>query len=210
MQPYQRGEWHPYTYDELLSLLTACFLKTPPYCRLTRVIRDIPGTDIVDGNKATNFRQIVDQELTRRGQSSQDIRAREIRNERVDIETLTLDEMHYETSVGDENFLQMITPDGRIAAFLRLSLPPESTIPELAGAGIIREVHVYGQTLDLGESIPGRAQHQGLGQRLIERAAEIAREAGYARLSVISAVGTRAYYRKRGFVDGTLYQTRTL
>jgi elongator complex protein 3 len=71
-------------------------------------------------------------------------------------------------------------------------------------------VHVYGQSLALGEEQPGRAQHSGLGTQLIERATEIAGERGYQRLAVISAVGTRAYYRKRGFSDGTLYQFRAL
>ena len=75
---------------------------------------------------------------------------------------------------------------------------------------MIREVHVYGQSVEIGELADGRAQHAGLGTRLLERAAEIAREHGYARIAVISAVGTRDYYRKRGFVDGVLYQTRVL
>jgi elongator complex protein 3 len=75
---------------------------------------------------------------------------------------------------------------------------------------MIREVHVYGQSVEIGEAADGRAQHAGLGTRLLERAAEIARERGYERLAVISAIGTRDYYRKRGFVDGTLYQTRPL
>jgi elongator complex protein 3 len=60
MARYKDGTWQPYSYDELLRVLSACFVQTPEYCRLTRVIRDIPGTDIVDGNKLTNFRQIVE------------------------------------------------------------------------------------------------------------------------------------------------------
>lgn len=39
---------------------------------------------------------------------------------------------------------------------------------------------------------------------------ELAREAGFGRINVISSVGTRDYYRKLGFVDGALYQTREL
>jgi elongator complex protein 3 len=109
-------------------------------------------------------------------------------------------------------FLQYITDTRNIAGFLRLSLPDDvpAITEELADAAIIREVHVYGQALGLGESSPGRAQHAGLGTRLIERAAEIAHERGYRRLAVISAVGTRDYYRRRGFSDGALYQVRDL
>jgi elongator complex protein 3 len=213
MRHYREGSWQPYTHQQLLDVLVECFRQTPEYCRLTRVIRDIPGPDIVAGNQMTNFRQIVEAELARRGEQGRDIRAREIRQRTVTPDHLTLDELHYDGGVSDEVFLQMITPERRIAGFLRLSLPKRDRDPltdELAGAAIIREVHVYGQALDIGESAPGRAQHAGLGTQLIERAAQIAVEAGYDRLAVISAVGTRGYYRKRGFADGRLYQVRDL
>lgn len=211
MAKYRDGAWQPYTHGELLDVLAACFLLTPEYCRLTRVVRDIPGTDIVAGNQMTNFRQLVERELAQRGQHSRDIRAREIRHREVDPDTLQLDELWYETSASREVFLQFITAERQIAAFLRLSLPTEPPITdELAGAAIIREVHVYGQSVEIGETAQGKAQHVGLGTQLIEHAARIAGAAGFARLAVISAVGTRGYYRKRGFDDGTLYQLRSL
>ncbi len=213
MRFYEAGLWQPYTHDELLRVLTECFQRTPEYCRLTRVIRDIPGTDIVVGNKATNFRQIVEDELKHRGIKGSDIRAREVRLRSVTPDQLERDELRYATSAGEEVFLQYITQDRAIAGFLRLSLPDPDLAPltdELVQAAIIREVHVYGQAVDIGESSAGRAQHAGLGTALIERAAEIAREHGCAKLAVISAIGTRGYYRKRGFEDGKLYQVRTL
>jgi len=209
MQRYQDGTWRPYTHDELLYVLADCFRMTPEYCRLTRVIRDIPSTDIVVGNQMTNFRQIVEQELERRGERSGEIRSREIRFHQVTNDDLCLDELWYTTTCSEEVFLQYITPERHIAGFLRLSLPTDLPITdELKGAAMIREVHVYGQSLEIGEAATGRAQHSGLGKQLIERAADIARERGYERLAVISAVGTREYYRKRGFEDGVLYQVR--
>ncbi|MBI1259134.1 MAG: tRNA uridine(34) 5-carboxymethylaminomethyl modification radical SAM/GNAT enzyme Elp3 [Chloroflexi bacterium] len=208
MQNFRDGSWRPYTYDELLAVMVECFRLTPEYCRLTRVIRDIPGTDIVEGNRATNFRQITEDLLAKQGERSRDIRAREVRFQKIAQADLRLDELHYESSSSDEIFLQFINDERDIAGFLRLSLPKDAAIsPELAGAAMIREVHVYGQSVEIGDAAHGRAQHAGLGTRLIERATEIAREHGYQRLAVISAVGTRGYYRKRGFVDGTLYQT---
>jgi elongator complex protein 3 len=211
MQRYADGSWQPYTHDELLAVLAACFRQTPEYCRLTRVVRDIPSTDIVVGNQFTNFRQMVEAELVKSGEKSSDIRAREVRFLKVQSDNLTLDELWYESSSGDEVFLQFITAERDIAGFLRLALPTEPPLtPELAGAAMIREVHVYGQAVDIGESSAGRAQHAGLGTQLIERAAALARERGYGRLAVISAIGTRDYYRKRGFVDGALYQVREL
>ena len=211
MQQYQAGDWRPYSHDELLELLVDCFKRTPEYCRLTRVIRDIPGTDIVDGNKVTNFRQLVERELERRGERSVDIRAREIRKKAVTSADLRLDSLSYASSIGEEVFLQVITDQGDIAGFLRLSLPdPDAeALLDMRGCAMIREV-VYGLALGIGATGPGRAQHAGLGTRLIERAAQIAAERGYERLAVISSVGTREYYRKRGFADGALYQFRDL
>lgn len=211
MARYADGSWRPYTHDELLEVLVECFRRTPEYCRLTRVVRDIPSTDIVTGDMTTNFRQTVERALAARGERSRDIRGREIRGRRVAPDDLRLDELRYATSAGQEVFLQMITAERHIAAFLRLALPDgEPLVPELAGAAMIREVHVYGPSLVPGDAAPGAAQHTGLGTTLIERAAAIAAEAGYRRLAVISAVGTRDYYRRRGFVDGELYQFRVL
>jgi elongator complex protein 3 len=211
MQVFEAGLWQPYTNDELLRVLMACFQHTPEYCRLTRVVRDIPGTDIVAGDMMTNFRQVVEQELKRRGLRSPDIRAREVQGRSISPEALHLDELRYETGIGDEVFLQYITEDRQIAGFLRLSLPSVPPImDELTNAAMIREVHVYGPALGLGEELPGKAQHSGLGKQLIDRAAEIAAGRGYERLAVISSVGTREYYRRRGFVDGKLYQFRDL
>jgi len=211
MQYYQRGDWQPYTHEELLDVVVGVMARTPEYCRLTRVIRDIPSDDIVTGNQHTNFRQMAAQAMQQRGISSQDIRAREIRQEQVSADNLTLDETWYASGIGREVFLQYVTAERKIAGFLRLSLPEgERLTPELTGAAMIREVHVYGQAVNVGETETGRAQHSGLGTALIERAVEMAQEAGYEKLAVISAVGTRGYYRSRGFADGELYQWREL
>jgi elongator complex protein 3 len=217
MQYYQRGEWHPYSEEELLEVLSYCLRHTPEYCRLTRVIRDIPSTDIVVGNKKTNFREIAQRELAKLGEKSQDIRAREVRAQKVTLEDLELRELPYQTSVSNEIFLQFVTkPDSalgenKIAGFLRLSLPTtKNFIDELKGAAIIREVHVYGQAVNIGDRAEGKAQHLGLGTKLLVRAKELAAAAGFNKLAVISAVGTREYYRSRGFSDGELYQFASL
>jgi len=211
MQYYKKGLWKPYSYEELLDILTFCLLHTPEYTRLTRVIRDIPSTDIVVGNKKTNFRQIAEQALEKAHLSSQDIRAREIRGEKFDASTLQLSEASYQTAVGTEIFLQYTAlndiKETKLLAFLRLSLPKEkSFITELSDSAVIREVHVYGETVGVGLRGGKRAQHLGLGTLLMQRAVELARKSGYTKLQVISAIGTREYYRKKGFSDGKLYQ----
>lgn len=210
MAYYEDGRWRPYEHDELLEVVTDCLRETPEYCRLTRVIRDIPGTDIVAGNRLTNFRQLAELELDRRGEICRDIRAREVGDRPIRHRDVELRRLDYDSSVGSEVFLKAVTPDDRLAGFLRLTLPAEEEedgpFPELAGRALLREVHVYGMLVGLGKRRGGRSQHRGLGRRLIDRAAQIAREAGYADLAVISAIGTRAYYRRLGFADGELYQ----
>ena len=116
----------------------------------------------------------------------------------------------YATDATSEYFLSLERDDGRLAGFLRLSLPqPDGDHPflELAGHAMIREVHVYGPALPIGEDSQGEAQHIGLGAQLIAQARALSREAGYERIAVISAVGTRAYYARHGFAVDGLYMT---
>ena len=216
MRFWEAGEWRPYDDAELLEVVVAALAATPGWCRLSRVIRDIPGTDIVAGSRVTNLRQVAEAEMARRGLAPRDVRAREVRGEEVEPARLRLEEEVYATSVGEERFVQLLTPEDRLAGFLRLSLPEPGALDgsaedlrrELAGRALIREVHVYGRVAALGAdgSGHGRAQHRGLGRRLVDHAADVARDAGHAGLAVISAVGTRRYYRRLGFTDGALYQ----
>ena len=224
MRFYESGAWRPYGHDELLALLADALAAVPRYCRVTRVVRDISSDDIVAGNKLTNFRQLAEAEVARRGGVCRDIRSREIGAARFDERSLELEVTEYETSVGKECFLEYVTPEDRILAFLRLSLPlPESRTSvsaghgasemaqaELAGSAMVREVHVYGASVKLGQRTGEDAQHRGLGSRLMEEAASRARAAGFLDLAVISAVGTRRWYRRLGFTDGPLYQHRRL
>jgi len=211
MQFHERGEWRPYEHGELLDVVSFALAEVPRYCRVTRVIRDISSDDIVEGNKLTNFRQIAEQELTRRGGRCQDIRAREIRSDRLDLGSLALKAEEYATGIGREVFFEFVTPEDRIAGFARLSLPDgEADFDELRGSALLREVHVYGAATEFGVRSSERTQHRGLGQALVDAAAERARAEGFPRLSVISAIGTRGWYRRLGFADGELYQHRPL
>ena len=223
VQKYREGTWQPYAKDELVDVLVQDVLATPPYVRISRMIRDISATDILVGNKHTNLRQMVEQELAAKDVASrvQEIRFREINQQQVSAAELTLQDFVYTTAVSDEHFLQWVTADNKIAGFCRLSLPHwdkliagacDVTANELLvqpGQAMIRELHVYGQALSLG-SEGMSAQHQGLGQKLLAKASSIAAEAGYTSLNVISSIGTRAYYRAQGFTDAGLYQQKAL
>lgn len=211
MAYYQDGRWQPYSQTDLLEVIIQCMTRTPEYCRVTRVIRDIPGTEIVEGSRVTNLRQVAEQRLSEMGLRSQDIRSREIRHRKIDPGKLHLKRLEYETSLGREVFLQYVTEENRIAAFLRLSMPRQPVeISEIRHSAMIREVHVYGLLASLGQKSTTRSQHLGLGRRLMDEAVKIATEHGFRDLAVISAIGTRPYYRNHQFVDGQLYQHREL
>ena len=188
-------------------------VQTPRWVRLNRVVRDFPTTNVVEGNKKANMRQIAQREMKERGLRSRDIRNREIRREKVTREDLRLRIDTYETDGTTEHFLSFETEDERIAGFLRLSLPDHNQphpLPELEGHAMIREVHVYGPALNLGEDSQGEAQHLGLGGELVQKAKEMAQAAGYGRIAVISAIGTREYYKRHDFAVDGLYMTARL
>lgn len=221
-QYYQRGEYHPYTESTLVTLLADVKSMIPPYCRVDRVIRDIPSDHVVEGNRRTSLRQDAFLEMERRGLRCQCIRCREIRGKYISDAELELSDLVYEPAqisgepASTEHFISYVTGNDQIAGYMRLCFPQQipaerdTEMPDLIDSAIIREIHVYGQALAVGADRSGSAQHIGLGTKLIGIAAEKARMAGYKHLSVISAIGTREYYRKRGFTYGSQYQIMDL
>ncbi len=208
---YNRGEWQPYDHKTLLDVVSYCLTNAPEYTRLTRVVRDIPSQDIVSGNKFTNFRQMAEAACVSLGLPLNDIRSREIRKKTIAATDLTIKTIRYTTSVSQELFMQWVTPDNHIAAFVRLSLPTTmSFIQELVDHAIIRELHVYGQSLMLGSTNAAASQHTGLGKKLLAAAEHQALAAGFKKIAVISAIGTIPYYEKLGYARGKLYQHKLL
>jgi len=213
-QIWKRGKYQPYTTDQLIQLIADIKLDIPRYCRVNRIIRDIPSGNVVEGNKRTSLRQDIQRELSRRGQACQCIRCREVRGQKIDLDTLQLNDLAYSSNGCREHFLTFDTPQDQLAGFARLCLPgPDAAdpeIPELKGAALIREVHVYGESLPVGLEKDGAAQHAGLGTTLLEEAERIAAANGYKQIAVISAVGTREYYLDRGYDRGELYLIKDL
>ena len=226
---YQRwlaGDYYPYSEPELVALLADIKPTVPPYTRINRLFRDIPAHHIEAGVKTSNLREVVQKELTRRGERCVCIRCREVRRQQVREEALRLTVSTYTTDLTVEHFLQFVVVEegerdshaanlerAPLAGFLRLSLPKTPTagsrafLEEIRGNAMIREVHVYGPALAIGRSEAGAAQHVGVGTRLLAEARRLSRAAGFDRISVIAATGTQAYYAARGFEPGDLYMT---
>ena len=213
---YKKGGFKPYNHEELLKVMTEVMLLTPRYCRLTRVVRDIPSTDIVDGNKLTNFRQIAENELQRKKQKCECIRCREIKGKNVNLADLEREIINYKSEIGTEKFISFKTKESdKIVGFLRLSLPDSDNstkhfIPEIRNCAMIREVHVYGTALDVGSKDEKKSQHLGLGKTMVKLAEEYAQQKGFKKIAVISAIGTREYYKKLGFELGELYMSKPI
>ncbi|MDP1539259.1 MAG: tRNA uridine(34) 5-carboxymethylaminomethyl modification radical SAM/GNAT enzyme Elp3 [Moraxellaceae bacterium] len=211
---WQRGEFHPYTTDELVQLIADIKPSIPRYCRVNRVIRDIPSNNVVAGNRRTSLRQDVQETMKQRGTRCQCLRCREVKGKTVELSSLQMDDLIYQAGKAEEHFIAFNTAEDGLAGFIRLSLPsagsPDTGIPDLAGAALIREVHVYGQSLAVGAEKSGAAQHVGLGTRLLEEAERIAKQNGFAKLAVIAAVGTRGYYLDRGFERGDYYLVKRI
>ncbi len=211
---WEAGKYQPYTSEELIELIADIKLGIPRYTRVNRVIRDIPSHNVVEGNKRTSLRQDVHRELKRRGTRCNCIRCREIRGQDLDTDHLKISDLRYDIHGFTEHFLSYDTSGDKLAGFLRLSLPGpdiyDLDLSELKETAMVREIHVYGQSLRVGHTSGGAAQHSGLGTSLLTEAENIARKEGFGRIAVISAVGTRQYYLDRGYERGQYYLIKKL
>ncbi|MEZ4557009.1 MAG: tRNA uridine(34) 5-carboxymethylaminomethyl modification radical SAM/GNAT enzyme Elp3 [Caldilineaceae bacterium] len=185
------GKYHPYTEAELVELLADIKPGIPAYTRVNRLFRDIPAHHIQAGVKLSNLREVVHAELARRGQRCGCIRCREVKRRTVTPAELELQRYDVHHRPDHRAFPEFAThadtaTPGLIAGFLRLSLPhapgvgSRGFIDEIRDTAMIREVHVYGPALALGDQHDGAAQHAGLGTQLIDAARRISREAGFA------------------------------
>jgi elongator complex protein 3 len=225
---YEKGEYHSYSDEELIEVISDIKKHTPYWIRIMRTIRDIPATSIESGSTTSNLRQIVLQRAEKEGWQCRCIRCREVGFGQKVRGEAKLHAEQYTASGGEEVFLSYETEDRRaLYSLLRLRFPNASSfsvipaeagiqtgmkldpsvkhedgrlykfLPELKNCALIREVHTYGQEMEIGEK--GTSQHAGYGKKLIAKAEEVAKKAGYKKIAVISGVGVRDYYRKLGY-----------
>ena len=193
----------PYTDDELIKIIAVIKKGTPKYCRIIRVIRDIPAESIVFGSKKSNLRQ----EMQRAGVECRCVRCREIQDNIIEKTEMRV--MEYTANEGQEFFISIDEAKlDKLIGLCRLRIPgkpEEALFEELKGASIIRELHVYGQQQSLSKTaVPSKSQHLGFGKQLMQKAEEITKEKGLKKIAVISAIGTREYYKKLDYrLEGT-------
>ncbi|PIS21102.1 tRNA uridine(34) 5-carboxymethylaminomethyl modification radical SAM/GNAT enzyme Elp3 [candidate division WWE3 bacterium CG08_land_8_20_14_0_20_43_13] len=202
-QDFLKGDFQPYSQNDLTNLLVGIKKNLPEYVRVNRLIRDIPAARIVSGNKQTNLRQDIYKIMKAKGISCKCIRCREIKGQTPSSQ-LELKIKKYQASGGEEYFLSWVDEQNRLYGLLRLRFPEKkdqanSILLVLKNSALIREIHIYGTALPLGGYDEKSPQHQRLGQRLMSRAEQICRRHRAQRIAVIAGVGTRNYYQKIGY-----------
>lgn len=210
---WRQGEYEPLTNEEAADLVAQIKEMIPRYTRLQRVQRDIPADFIEAGVWKSNLRQLARQRLHERGGSCDCIRCREVgmNDATPQPDRIERDVMSYEACGGTERFISYEdTEIDCLIGFCRLRFPGDDSLRrELRNAALIRELHVYGTEVGVGDA-GDEYQHKGYGKKLLEHAERLARNEGYEKLSVISGIGARQYYReKHGYYqDGPYVSTR--
>lgn len=228
---YAEGKFTPYSDDELVELLIQLKTLVPKWCRIMRVMREIPPSYLVAGTKRIDLRNVVLKEMKKRGLKCRCIRCREIgfalRHRLITpdaeaLQNVKMNEIHYKASDGDEYFISIEGDNEVIFGLCRLRL--NKTLRDSGcskcsnndgndnnGCAIVRELHVFGPEVSISmdnsyhtqHHAMRSIQHRGFGAVLLKRAEEIARSNDYTHIKVISGVGVRNYYRNLGyFLEG--------
>jgi elongator complex protein 3 len=198
----------PYSDEEMLTVLTEAKKIVPKWVRIMRIQREITPNEIQAGPKLGNLRQIIHKRLKDQGYSCKCIRCREagLSRKNTPSELLKLGREEYNSSKGREIFISFDDNDEIIYGFLRLRKPSELAHRNeiTQNSCIVRELHVFGKSMKIGEHEENTIQHSGLGRKLMDEAEKISKEDFDAKkLLVISAIGTREYYKKLGYsLDG--------
>jgi elongator complex protein 3 len=209
---WHRGEFEPLSNEAAAELVAEIKSLIPRYTRLQRVQRDIPADFIEGGVWKSNLRQLARQRMDEHGWTCDCIRCREVGHSDGEPGEVTLAVESYEVAGGTEQFLSFEDRDrDLLVGFCRLRFPNDPVRDELRDAAVVRELHVYGSEVGVGEASGEGHQHRGYGRRLVREAEAIAADAGYDSLAVLSGIGAREYYREKlGFVQDGPYVSKPL
>jgi len=205
---WKRGEFTPYTDEEVIELLIKIKEIIPKWVRISRIMRAIPKKYIVAGATRSDIRNLVKMRMKELGKKCKCIRCREIGyrlREGAKLEKVELIREEYKASGGKEIFLSFEDEKNEILiGLLRLRIPYKPFRPEITETtALVRELHVYGSEVDIGKRKINAFQHKGYGRKLMEEAEKIAKEQGCDKIVVIAGVGAREYFYKLGYkLDG--------
>ncbi|QQR92696.1 MAG: tRNA uridine(34) 5-carboxymethylaminomethyl modification radical SAM/GNAT enzyme Elp3 [Candidatus Iainarchaeum archaeon] len=215
-QMWKRGEYEEMSMEEAIRFYSKLKPQIPEWVRVMRVQRDIPSQNISAGVKKTNLRQEVQRHMKELGIKCRCIRCREVgfkhQNEGVWPVKVELVTRAYEASQGKEYFISAEDVEQDILlGFTRLRIPHQPTLPELEDSAYIRELHVYGQSIPIGEQKEKSSQHKGWGKKLLAEAERIAKEEhGLDAMNIIAGIGVREYYKKLGYTQNGAFVKKEL
>lgn len=206
-QMWRDGAYRALSNEDATDIIIEAAMHFPKWVRVSRIQRDVPANIILDGVKKSNLRELVESGIKSRGMKCKCIRCREVGLAKIrglktaDLKPkLTVET--YEAGGGTEEFISAEDPQkDLLIGFIRLRVPSEKAHrPEVKGAAVIRELHVYGQQVPIGESAKTGYQHQGWGSTLLQKAEKLTLEKyGLRRIVVLPGVGVRGYYRQREY-----------
>ena len=214
---WREGTYSPYTDEEAVDLIVEIKKILPKWVRTMRIQRDIPSTLIEAGVQKSNLGELVYNKLDENHINCQCIRCREIGHKKTN-ENYTLDDFKlfkesYTACGGEETFISIEDKNEEsIAGFLRFRIPSENIFrPEITDkTALIRELHVYGNMIQIGDKNPSIGQHTGFGEKLLMEAENLAIDNDRNEIAIISGIGTRNYYRKFGYERKGPYMAKKL
>ena len=204
---YREGKYTPYFENnpkDLFDVVRYSMETCPNWCRLPRVVRDIPASYIECGNTSANLRQMIDDKLDEEGVISMDIRSREIsRHTKYYSKPAQYSSTYYYAHNGHNYFIEYESLDKRVLfGFIRLRFVEKDNMIKfdiLKNRGLIRELHVYGDTNAVNTHDKRGCQHKGIGKGLLWEAEKKTMKYGLYGIVVISGEGVKGYYEKRGY-----------
>jgi elongator complex protein 3 len=207
-QWWVEGRYKALSDEEAVELISEMYRYIPKWVRIMRIQRDLPAQYIEAGPKKGNLRELVELRALSKGIKINEIRFREVGRSLLlkgkklaNVEVLVTE---YEASGGVEVFISAEdTQNDVLVGLLRLRIPSEKAFrPEIdSKTAIIRELHVYGPQLPVGEEPRDiDTQHLGVGAKLLKKAEEVAySKYDKRKILILSGIGVREYYRKLGY-----------
>jgi elongator complex protein 3 len=216
---WKNGTYQPYSTAEAVDLIVEIKKMLPKWVRTMRIQRDIPAQLIEAGVKKSNLGELVYRELEDEGVQCQCIRCREVGHQASrgiypEPDRVKVMREEYNAVGGREIFLSAEdSKNDVLMGFLRLRMPSNAAHrPEIdINTSLVRELHVYGPMIPLGERKDDAGQHRGYGEELLNEAERIACEEHEMKKMVItSGIGVREYYRKFGYRKEGPYMSKLL
>jgi len=213
----------PYSEQQTREILIEMMRLVPEYCRIMRMMREFPKEKLIAGLEKLDLRKDIEYDFRKSKESLKEIRMREIgfNKNKIDLD-IKLKILEYDASEGKEFFLEFVNKEDILFGLLRLRLFNDDFKNSQSdkrlkrgdkmefNSAIVRELHVYGHSVKIGEKEEHATQHTGLGKALLNKAEEITREHNISKLSIISGIGVKEYYKKLGYNSEGHYMIKTL